>query len=287
MSSRHLARSIVMQSLYEWDFYNQEPDLDKIVERNINEFGPGLNEKEFVYVLIKGVVEHLDGLDDLIQKTAPQWELSQISLVNRNVLRIGLFELLYANKEEVPPKVAINEAIELAKNFGNVSSGKFVNGVLGTIFKEMPEYEKKSSGKILEEDLAGAVVYKQEKDKIELALVLDAFGFWTLTKGHCEEGETPEQTITREIKEEIGLEEIEILEKLGDREYIAKDPEIGKVKRKVQDFLVKATGNTKLKVEISGGIKDGKWFDINEVMKLKIYEDIKPALLKAIDILIK
>lgn len=287
MSSRHLARSIAMQSLYEWDFYNQKPDLNDIVERNLEEFGPGLNEKEFVYVLIKGVVENLDALDDLIQKTAPQWELNQISLVNRNVLRIGLFELLYANKKEVPPKVAINEAIELAKNFGNISSGKFVNGVLGTIFKEMPEYKEKSSGKMPEEDLAGAVVYKQEKDKIELALVLDAFGFWTLTKGHVEEGEVPKQTITREIEEEIGLKEIEILEKLGDREYIAKDPELGRVKRKVQDFLAKATGNTELKVEISGGIKDGKWFDIDEVMNLKIYEDIKPALEKAIKILKK
>jgi len=126
-----------MQSLYEWDFYGQKKDLKKIVERNIEEFGPGLEETDFIWKLIEGVISYLSQLNKIIEKAAPEWPLEKITIVDRNVLRIGLFELLYGNKEEVPPKVAINEAIELAKNFGGESSGKFINGVLGTVYKEI------------------------------------------------------------------------------------------------------------------------------------------------------
>ncbi|MDO8424859.1 MAG: transcription antitermination factor NusB [bacterium] len=137
MASRHLSRSIAMQSLYEWDFSGKTADLEKIVERNIQEFGPGLEEKGFIWELITGVIQHMPELDKIIEKAAPQWPIDQISIVDRNVLRLGLFELLYEDKTAVPPKVAINEAIELAKSFGGESSGKFINGVLGTVFKEM------------------------------------------------------------------------------------------------------------------------------------------------------
>ncbi len=146
MASRHLSRSIVMQSLYEWDFYGQpsEPEekkLENIVERNIVDFGPGLEDLDFVRSLSNGVLNHLADIDKIIEKAAPEWPLAQIPIIDRNVLRLGLFELLYSNKDEVPPKVAINEAIELAKTFSGKISGKFVNGVLGTVFKEL---EKKN-----------------------------------------------------------------------------------------------------------------------------------------------
>ena len=141
MASRHLARSIAMQSLYEWDFNgNDALKLDEIVERNIKEFGPGLEEDvEFVKRLVKGVCDHLKEIDKIIEKAAPQWPIDQISPIDRNVLRIGLYELLFGDRKEVPPKVAINEAIELAKSFGGESSGKFVNGVLGTVYREIGE----------------------------------------------------------------------------------------------------------------------------------------------------
>lgn len=140
MASRHLSRSIAMQSLYEWDFSGKKPDsLKKIVAKNIEEFGPGLENSDFVWQLINGVVANLTGIDKVIVSAAPEWPLEQITVVDRNVLRIGLYELLYENKEEVPPKVAINEAIELAKTFGGESSGKFINGVLGTVFKQIEE----------------------------------------------------------------------------------------------------------------------------------------------------
>jgi N utilization substance protein B len=127
-----------MQSFYEWDFSGKKPELlDKIVEKNIKEFGPGLEDTGFVWQIIKGVLGHISHIDKVIEKAAPEWPLDQITIVDRNVLRIGLYELLYAKKEEVPPKVAINEAIELAKTFGGESSGKFINGVLGTVYKEI------------------------------------------------------------------------------------------------------------------------------------------------------
>jgi len=138
MSSRHLSRSIAMQSLYEWDFSGKKPQaLKEIIERNIKEFGPGLEDESFVWQLINGVVKYLPQLDKIIEKAAPEWPIEQITIIDRNVLRIGLYELLYAKREEVPPKVAINEAIELAKTFGGESSGKFINGVLGTVYKEI------------------------------------------------------------------------------------------------------------------------------------------------------
>ena len=137
MASRHLSRSIVLQSLYEWDFYGQKPELDPIVERNMNEFAPGIDEPDFVWRIVHGIAKKIDELDLIITKVAPEWPLKQISTTDRNILRIGLWELLYQNPEEVPPKVAINESIEMAKNFGGPNSGRFINGVLGTVFREL------------------------------------------------------------------------------------------------------------------------------------------------------
>jgi len=116
----------------------------KLTEKNIEEFGPGLEDvnKDFIRTLVTGVLKRRAAIDKIIVKAAPEWPLEQITMVDRNVLRLGLFELLYGNKEEVPPKVAINEAIELAKNFSGESSGKFVNGVLGTVFRELEEQKK-------------------------------------------------------------------------------------------------------------------------------------------------
>ncbi|MDD5547538.1 MAG: transcription antitermination factor NusB [Candidatus Pacebacteria bacterium] len=139
MATRQLVRSIILQSLYEWDFQNQKADLAKIVERNLQEFGPGIDEPEFAWKLVKGIIEHKEDIDNVIRKAAPEWPLEQISIVDRNALRIGLYELLYADRAEVPPKVAINEAIEIAKNYGGINSGKFINGVLGTIYRELGE----------------------------------------------------------------------------------------------------------------------------------------------------
>jgi N utilization substance protein B len=132
-----------MQSLYEWDFHGkQEGELERITQKNVDEFGIGLESFDFIWAIVNGVKENLETIDKIIEKTAPEWPIAQINILDRNVLRIGIYELLYENKDEVPPKVAINESIELAKNFGGENSRKFINGVLGTIYREM---EKEAS----------------------------------------------------------------------------------------------------------------------------------------------
>jgi transcription antitermination protein NusB len=140
MANRHLQRSIAMQSLFEWDFQGQKNEkISEITDRNIREFGPGIKESDFAKKLVNGTVENLNKVNQLIEKCAPEWPLDQISAIDRNILRLGIYELMFGNYDEVPPKVAINESIELAKTFGGDSSARFVNGVLGTIYREMGE----------------------------------------------------------------------------------------------------------------------------------------------------
>ncbi len=135
MSNRHLARTIAMQTLYEWDFNGRKPvDAVALLKGNQHEFAPDFSDDGFSESLIRGVFDHLDEIDAIITKYAPEWPLEQITIVDRNILRIGVFELKFS--PDVPPKVAINEAIEVAKGFGGESSGKFVNGVLGAIYRD-------------------------------------------------------------------------------------------------------------------------------------------------------
>lgn len=137
MSNRHLARSIAMQALYQWDFKGKPTDeLSAIVEQNITEFGGGLDDdKEFVRETITGVVDNLTSIDEIIVKYATNWPIDQITIIDRSILRIGVYELRFNDK--IPAKVAINEAIEIAKAYGGISSGKFVNGVLGAIYNDL------------------------------------------------------------------------------------------------------------------------------------------------------
>jgi N utilization substance protein B len=132
-----------MQSLYECDFNNafDEDGLNLVTGRNIEEFGSGLENPGFIWDLVNGVKDHKEVIDKIIEKTAPEWPLAQINILDRNILRLGIFELLFGSKEDVPPKVAINESIELAKNFGGESSRKFINGVLGTVYRGIEEQD--------------------------------------------------------------------------------------------------------------------------------------------------
>jgi N utilization substance protein B len=130
---------MALQSLFEWDFYERKVDLDKAIDNSIEEFAPGFSDRDFINRLVHGVEVKIDDIDKIITTTAPEWPISQLPLVDRNILRLGLYELLYGDHKEVPPRVAINEAIELAKTYGGQNSGKFVNGVLGTIYRELGE----------------------------------------------------------------------------------------------------------------------------------------------------
>lgn len=141
-SNRHLGRIVALQSLYEYEFRTAagdlSVDLDVIIDRNLDRYREEIEDREFVTGIVRGVVEHTDDLDAKLQPIAPEWPLAQISRVDHGVLRLGLYELLHTG-DKVPPKVVINEAVELAKAFGSDNSSKFVNGVLGTAYRTLVE----------------------------------------------------------------------------------------------------------------------------------------------------
>lgn len=300
MANRHLSRSIVLQSLFEWDFSGKPEDLKLMIDRNVAEFAPGHSDNAFMYELAETVQRKQQVIDDIITKAAPEWPLEKISNVDRSVLRMGLAELLFGDREQVPPKVAINEAIELAKTFGGENSGKFVNGVLGAVYKEIGEpgkdqiskqknkkpsiFDEEDITKIPIEHKAGAVVYAKHDDVVSVALVHDVFGYWTLSKGSVEENESLEEGAAREIKEEIGLD-IEVQDKLGEIEYMAYHPTEGKIRKQVTFFLGKSEYKELVLEKGSGGLDKASWFKPEEVVDLTVYDDILPLIAKAIELI--
>jgi len=141
-----------MQTLFLWDFNGcQAGDLTDVVEKNVEHFAPNLDDHSFTYDIVKGVINNVKEINQYIIRYATEWPLEQITIVDRNILRIGVYELIY--NQEIPAKVAINEAIEIAKTFGGESSGKFVNGVLGAIYKDMEKQgiKKQVDEKLVEE----------------------------------------------------------------------------------------------------------------------------------------
>jgi N utilization substance protein B len=288
-----------MQSLFEWDFARLPVDLaQECLERNAEEFAPGMGDLPFMKALLTSVLAKQSDLDKIIEKAAPDWPIDKISTVDRNILRLGLYELLFASRAEVPAKVAINEAIELAKTYGGETSGRFVNGVLGAVYKEIGEPGKEEVSKKKKKDipyeqmpikrLGGAVVYAKDADgQVYLALVHDVFGHWTLTKGTIPEGTDLEEGTVQEIKDELGLSEVKIVEKLGENEYVATHPEDGKLRKHVNYFLAEASYEPLRLEEGKSGLDDVQWFKLADILDLNLYNDIVPIFTKAINILLK
>ena len=296
MANRHLSRSVVLQTLFEWDFrsYSSATARESLV-RNVQEFAPAAGDLPFMEELLKGTIARKSDIDLVIEKAAPEWPLERIALVDRNVLRLGLYELLFADREKVPAKVAINESIELAKSFGGENSGRFVNGVLGAVYKELGEPGKDEISKrkkvvpyeqMPQELLGGAVVYARNNGDLYLALVHDIFGHWTLSKGKIGDkikDETVEQATVREIKEEMDLD-IVIKEKIGENEYVASDPHVGKKRKHVSYFLAESKFD-EVKLKQTGGLDDARWFRLQDALELNFYDDMLPIVIKAVQLL--
>ncbi len=277
-------------------------EIKDSINKNLKEFAPGLEDDIFVFSLVELIFKKIEVIDEIIKKAAPDWPLDKISIVDRNILRIGLAELLFGDRGQVPPKVAINEAIELAKTFGGENSSKFVNGVLGAVYKEIGEPGKEQVSKkkkekepvdiskLPVEHLGGALVYAKNGNEVLFALVHDVFGYWTLSKGKIGDapevvGESVEEGTKREIKEEIGLD-IKIIQKIGENEYVASHPEKGKTLKKVIYFLAESEYK-ELQLGSSGGLDKASWFKLSEIPELRIYNDIIPLISKAIEIISK
>jgi N utilization substance protein B len=296
MAHRHLSRSIVLQSLFEWDFMKLPPAAaDAALIRNAEEFAPGLGDQPFMLKLLRTTIEKSSQIDAIIEKAAPDWPLEKIANVDRQILRIGLAELLFADRGEVPAKVAINESIELAKSFGGDTSGRFVNGVLGAVYKEMGEPGKDDGAPRRKKDVpfeemaieqkVGALIYARKKGELSFGLVHDVFGYWTLSKGGMKEGETVEDAIKRVILEEMGLTVTKVRDKLGENEYVANHPEKGRHRKQVSYYLAEAEADPIVLGKDKGGLDDGRWFAPAEVVNLNFYNDIVPLITKSVGIL--
>ena len=297
MANRTLHRSILLQTLYEWDIQGLNNErIQNYLEYVVYSFN-NLSEQDISELLdlAQNIGKKQVVIDEIIEKAAPDWPLAKISITDRNVLRIGLYELLFGDHQVVPPKVAINEAVELAKRFGGSKSNKFVNGILGAVYREIGEPGKDQVTKTKMPEVpfeempidkkGSAVVYSiDEHGVIRIGMVHDIFGYWTLSKGGIEEGETTEEGTIREVKEETDWD-ISIVSLLGENEYIAYHPERGPVRKQVQYFLGKSD-YTQPTLEVgSGGLDDVRWFELGEISDLNIYEDVSQMLIKSIEII--
>jgi transcription antitermination protein NusB len=269
-----------------------EGDSDSVLEQSIAEYAENVPHTEFMRGLFKNVIAKRAEIDAIITTAAPEWPLDKIALIDRNILRMGLAELLYSDRNDVPPKVALNEAIELAKEFGGETSKNFVSGVMGSVYKDIGSPKKEEgaprkngeAGPMPTEKMVGAVVYAQGADqRIHLCLVHDVFGYWTLSKGTYDKALAPTDAVLQVIQSELGLAGV-VEESIGKNEYIAHEPGEGKKKRLAEYFLVKVP-HDELKLTSGGGLDDARWFRITDVGSLKLYDDLMPIMATAISIL--
>ncbi len=299
MANRHLYRSIVLQTLFEWDIrgfssYDFEKSINYITSSLLS---ISTESNSDVLYIVTEIAKKRILIDEIIEKAAPDWPLSKMTLIDRNILRLGLYELLFVDREKVPAKVAINESVELAKRFGGPKSSRFINGVIGAVYRELGEpgkddKPKKKFDEIPLEDMeidqkGAAVVYSiDDSQTIRIGMVHDIFGYWTLSKGGIEKGESKEEGTLREIKEETDWS-AKIICELGQNEYIAYPPERGPVRKQVQYFLAQSD-YTKPTLEIgSGGLDDVRWFELSEISDLNMYDDVSKMMIKAIKIILE
>jgi N utilization substance protein B len=290
MSNRHLARTVALQSLFQWDFMGQGQDAQELVKRNWAEFGPDYDDGGFAHNLVAGVIANQQAIDPIIVRYAPEWPLEQITNVDRNVLRLGIFELKF--DPAIPPKVAINEAIELAKSFGGESSGKFVNGVLGSIYRDMVAAGETKEGVGSptpvtgpHETSAGGVVYRREADgTLRFAVIKDATGRWTFAKGHVQEGEEMVAAAAREVAEETGLDSLTVGPKVGEINITVNEP--GKPPRpKTVHYFLMETTSEKITAEDTPELQDAAWYGTQETWENLGYENARGIFRRALHLL--
>jgi len=289
MASRHLSRISVLQALFASDMRNSELSLESVTRAykdNIVSHSHDEEDRPFSDTLIRGIIAKRNDIDAVIQKSAPQWPLSKIAPIDRNILRIGLFELLFGSDASVPPKVALNESIELAKTFGGDSSSRFVNGVLGAVYKEMGSPRKEEAPKPVEENakeyLAGIVVCAAVQNEMYVALVQDPFGKWTVPKTRYEKGELSDSAAFRAAEEELGITLSSLKAPLGEHEYEAHDPTARRVVVRRVGYFVACSKKQPLRPKEGKHIAAAGWFSEHDLASLPLYDDLRAIIASGI-----
>ena len=280
-TSRRDARIVIIQALFENDFHQREADsasMIQIFNTIAREHNPALVDNEYAKKVLTGVASKYSDINAIIEKAAPDWPLDKIGSVDRNILRLGVFELLFGKDLEVPGRVALNEAIEITKMFLGDGARRFVNGVLGSIYTEVkdPAEDAYVPKKMQHKKSVGGVIFRLDEDGSPwFAFVHDVFGKWTLSKGGLEEEESVEDGLRRVIKDEIGVD-IEVIEKIGSNAYKAHPP-TGPVLKEVT-YLLARTDDDLLTLKETEGLDQAKWFSFDEAKKLSFYPDLRQII---------
>ncbi len=277
MSSRHLSRTAALQALYAADLTGELSIARLEVARgeNTQSFEQDEDDAQFTSALLKGIAAKQGEIDAVIERAAPEWPIAKIAIIDRNILRLGLFELLFVGEDGVPPKVALNEAIELAKTFGGESSGRFVNGVLGSVYRDLGSPRRDEKPKVNEKEyFAGIVVCARDGAHVFVALIKDPFDHWTLPKTRYQKGELSDEAALRAAREDLGLESVTLRAPLGEHEYEAHDPDTSFVTRRVAYYV--ATAKRAPLHSVAGtSAREAAWFSEHELADLEIYNDLK------------
>ena len=281
-TSRRDARIMIIQALFESDFHRREPDGVHMVDMFnaiAREHNPALVDNDYAKKVLAGIASKYYEINAIIEKAATDWPLDKIGSVDRNILRLGVFELLFGKDLEVPGRVALNEAIEITKMFLGDGARRFVNGVLGSIYTEVkdPAEDDYVPKKMQHKKSVGGVIFRaDENGSLWFAFVHDVFGKWTLSKGGLEEKESIDSGLKRVIKDEIGIT-VEVIEKIGSNAYKAHPP-TGPVLKEVA-YLLARTDDDLLTLKETEGLDQAKWFSFDEAKKLSFYPDLRQIIL--------
>ncbi len=291
MLQKRTQRSILLQFVYAWNIYNWEDEFS--LKDNIDHFFSIFfdisiegEEKEYFFQTLNSLHKKREEIDIVIQKALKDWSFDRLSFVDKSILQLSLYELIFVEQEKRPHgKVIINEAVELAKKFSDTNSYRFINGILGFVYRnlDLEEEEKVLDKEFIEtERKVAALVYTKDEEKnIYLGLVHDVFGYWTLSKGSVEEGKDEKESLKQIVKEETNWD-IEPLVLIGESEYIAYPPEKGAVKKHVRYYLARSEYTHPKVLKESGGIDDARWFPLEEISELTMYDDVLKIIMNGL-----